>query len=106
MSVSPPDHLHLEDSAVQPTAEAPWPRAWPESVTLAPFPALRLTEPLVARLRLLRDHQMKEHLAGRPQMVCGVFYEEEVVCLHVFCGHATYLGTDGRVHYQNFNEGK
>jgi hypothetical protein len=49
---------------------------------------------------------MAEHRAGRPLLVCGVFYDEEVVCLRVFCGHAAYLGTDGRVHYENFGAGK
>jgi hypothetical protein len=75
-------------------------------VPLAPCPALPLTEPLRERLRQIREEQMADHLAGRPQRVCGVFYDEEVVCLRVFCGHAAYLGTDGRIHYENFGEGK
>jgi hypothetical protein len=75
-------------------------------VALAPLLALPLTEPLRQRLRQIRDRQMAEHRAGRPRLVCGVFYDEEVVCLRVFCGHAAYLGTDGRVHYQNFGEGQ
>jgi len=45
-------------------------------------------------------------LAGRPQLVCGVFYDEEVVSLRAGGGHAVYLGTDGRVHYENYGEGK
>jgi hypothetical protein len=49
---------------------------------------------------------MADHLAGRPQLVCEVFYDEEVVCLWTGGGHAAYLGTDGRVHYENYGEGK
>lgn len=64
-----------------------------------------LTEPIRIRLRQIREQQMAEHLAGRPQMVCGVFYDEEVVCLRAGGGHAAYLGTDGRVHYENYGEG-
>jgi hypothetical protein len=66
---------------------------------------LPLTEPLRERLRRIREHQMSEHRAGRPQLVCGVFYDEEVVCLRAGGGHAAYLGTDGRVHYENYGEG-
>jgi hypothetical protein len=67
---------------------------------------LPLPEPLRARLRQIRERQMADHLAGRPQLVCGVFYDEEVVCLRASSGHATYLGTDGRVHYENYGEGR
>jgi hypothetical protein len=91
---------------VQPTADKPWPRPWPESVPLTPCAALPLTERLRERLRQIREHQMAEHRAGRPQLVCGVFYDEEVVCLRAGSGHAAYLGTDGRVHYENYGEGK
>jgi hypothetical protein len=35
-----------------------------------------------------------------------VFYEEEVVCLRAGGGHAAYLGTDSRVCYENYGEGK
>jgi hypothetical protein len=91
---------------MQPTAENPWPRPWPESVPLAPCTALPLTEPLRQRLRQIRDCQMVDHRAGRPQMVCEVFYEDEVVCLRAGGGHAVYLGTDGRVHYEYYGEGK
>jgi hypothetical protein len=74
-------------------------------VPLTPCPALPLTEPLRERLRQIRKHQMAEHRAGRPQQVCGVFYDDEVVCLRAGSGHATYLSTDGRVHYENYDEG-
>ena len=90
---------------MQPTVDNRWPRPWPESVPLTPCPALPLTEPLRVRLRQIRERQMADHLAGRPQLVCDAFYDEEVVCLRVFCGRAAYLGTDGRVHYENFGEG-
>jgi hypothetical protein len=90
----------------QPTADNPWPRPWPKSVPLTPCPALPLTERLRERLRHVREDQMAEHRAGRPQLVCGVFYDEEVVCLRAGGGHAVYLGTDGRVHYENYGEGK
>src|SRR5262245_49415512 len=92
---------------MQPTVDKPWPRPWPESAAgLPPFPALPLTEPLRARLRQIRERQMADHLAGRPQLVCGVFYDEEVVCLQAGGGHVAYLGTDGRVHYENYGEGR
>src|SRR5262249_19723413 len=94
-------------SDMQPTADKPWPRPWPASgADIPPFPALPLTESLQARLRQIRERQMAEHRAGRPQLVCGVFYDEEVVCLRAGGGHAVYLGTDGRVHYENYGEGK
>ena len=88
-----------------PTANNPWPRPWPESAPLTPCPALPLTEAMRDRLRRIREHQMREHRAGRPQLVCGVFYDEEVVCLRSGGGHAAYLGTDGRIHYENYGEG-
>lgn len=88
-----------------PTADKPWPRPWPESVPLTPCDALPLTEVLRERLRRIREHQMREHLAGRPQLVCGVFYDEEVVCLKAGGGYAAYLGIDGRVHSEYHGEG-
>jgi hypothetical protein len=75
-------------------------------VAVVPCRALPLTEPLRARLNQIRERQMAEHRAGRPQLVCEVFYDEEVVCLRAGGGHAAYLGTDGRVHYENYGEGK
>ncbi len=90
---------------VQPTPDNPWPRPWPESARIPPLPALPLTEPLRARLRQIRERQMAEHLAGHPQLVCAVFYDEEVVCLIAGGGHAAYLGTDGRIHTENYGEG-
>lgn len=91
---------------MQPTTNEPWPRPWPESVPLSPVPVLPLTEQLRERLRQIRAHQLTEHLAGRPQLVCAVFYDEEVVCLRAGGGHAAYLGTDGRVYYENYGEGR
>jgi hypothetical protein len=91
---------------VQPTADKPLPHPWPDSMPLTPCPALPLTEPIRERLRQIRERQMAEHRAGRPQLVCGVFYDEEVVCLRAGRGHAAYLGTDGRVHYENYGQGK
>ena len=91
---------------MHPTADKPWPRPWPESVPLTPCPALPLTEPLRTRLRQIRERQMAEHLAGRPQLVCAVFYVEEVVCLRAGGGQAAYLGADGRIHCENYGEGQ
>jgi hypothetical protein len=90
---------------VQPTADDPWARPWPDPGP-TPLPALLLTESLRERLREVRQQQMADHRAGRPQLVCAVFYDQEVVCLRAGGGHATYLGTDGRVHYENYGEGK
>jgi hypothetical protein len=89
-----------------PTADNPWPRPWPESVSLSPCPPLPLTELLQERLCQVRQRQMADHLAGRPQLVYGAFYDEEVVCLRAGGGHAAYLGTDGRGHSENYGEGK
>ena len=91
---------------MQPAADDSWPRPWPESLPLPTCAALPLTEPLRIRLRQIRQHQMAEHRAGRPRLVCNVFYDEEVVCLRAGGGQAAYLGTDGRVHYENYGEGK
>jgi hypothetical protein len=92
---------------MQPTVDNPWPHPWPESAgALAAFPALPLTERLRVLLRLIRKRQMADHIVGRPQLVCGVFYDEEVVCLRAGGGHATYLGIDGRIYYENYGEGQ
>jgi hypothetical protein len=88
-----------------PTADNPWPCPWPKSVPLTPCAALPLTEPLRDRLRQIRERQMVDHRAGRPQLVCEVFYDEEVVCLRASGGYAAYLGMDGRVHSENYSEG-
>jgi hypothetical protein len=48
---------------------------------------------------------MADHRAGRPQLVCGIFYEREVVCLKVGMGRAVFLGLDGRVWAENYGEG-
>jgi hypothetical protein len=47
---------------------------------------------------------MAEHLAGRPQFVCQIFYDLDVVCLKAGGGHAVYLGLNGRGHYENYGE--
>jgi hypothetical protein len=90
---------------VEPTNDKPWSRPWPKEGP-PPLLALSLTESLQARLREVREQQMAEHRAGWPALVCGVFYEQEVVWLRAGGGHATYLGTDGRVYYENYAEGK
>jgi hypothetical protein len=85
----------------------PWAKPWPDvEARLAPLPALPLTEELRERLRRLRVEQMARHRAGRPQLVCGIFYDEEVVWLHHGGGSATFLGLDGRVHSEYYGEGK
>lgn len=92
---------------MQPAEDKPWARPWPDSANgLTPCPVLALTEPLRTRLRAVREQQMADHRAGRPQLVCGVFYDEEVVCLRAGGGHAAYLGTDGQLHYENYGESK
>ncbi|WP_422929347.1 hypothetical protein [Singulisphaera sp. PoT] len=48
---------------------------------------------------------MAEHLAGRPPIVCEIFYEREVVMLQVFMGRASFLDVEGHVWYENFGEG-
>jgi hypothetical protein len=79
--------------------------AWPDSQLLSPCNSLVLSEPLRERLRLIREHQLAEHRAGRPQLVCGIFYDQEVVCLRTGGGSAVFLGLDGRIHYENYGEG-
>src|SRR5262245_35610725 len=91
---------------MQPADDEPWPPPWPEGVPLEPCPPLALTEPLRQRLREIREQQMATHVAGCPALACALFHEEEVVCLRVSGDRAVFLGTDGRLHYENFGEGK
>lgn len=57
------------------------------------------------QLRQIRERQMADHQAGHPQMVCAIFYVQDLICLRAGCGHATYLSLDGRVYYENYGEG-
>src|SRR5207249_3548267 len=36
---------------------------------------------------------------------CGIFYDQDVVCLRAGAGHALYLGLDGRIHHVNYGGG-
>jgi hypothetical protein len=91
---------------MQSTDETPWAWPWPESSDgLAPCIALPITESLRERLRRLRRQQLADHSAGSPRLVCALFYEEDVVCIRAFGGHAAYLGLDGRVSCENYGEG-
>jgi hypothetical protein len=53
----------------------------------------------------VREQQLADHRAGRPQLVCAIFLDRDVVCLQAGGGHAGYLGLDGRIHYVNYGEG-
>jgi hypothetical protein len=89
-------------------AEAPktWPRPWPnDRLAELHWPALTIDGPLRERLLQIRERQMADHMAGRPQLVCGIFYDLEVVCLKAGMGYAAFLGLDGRVWAENYGEG-
>ncbi|SIO58595.1 hypothetical protein SAMN05444166_5738 [Singulisphaera sp. GP187] len=66
---------------------------------------LPIDEQLRERLRQLRELQLAECRAGRPQVVDEVFLNEEVVRLKSGGGHSAYLGLDGRAITVNDNEG-
>lgn len=84
----------------------PYPRAWPNDLTPdLHCPGLRIPEALHERLRNVREQQMADHLAGRPPVVCGLFYDSDVVILKNGLGRAAFLGLDGRVWIQNYGEG-
>jgi hypothetical protein len=84
----------------------PWPRPWPDDrLAELDCPGLSLSDSLRERLRHIREQQMADHLAGRPQLVCDIFYELEVVHLMAGMGHAAMLGLDGRVWVESFGEG-
>ena len=65
-----------------------------------------LTQQQREHLRSVRDTQLADWRAGRPQVVDELFVEEEVVRLMSGMGHAAYLGLDGRVWVGNLGEGK
>jgi hypothetical protein len=88
------------------TAPKTWPYPWPKERSAALLcPGLNIGDTLRDRLREVREQQMAEHLAGRPLAMCGIFYEREVVCLKAGCGHAAFLGLDGRVWAENYGQG-
>lgn len=66
---------------------------------------LPINDRLRERLWRLREYQLTECRAGRPQVVDEVFLDEEVVRLKSGGGHSAYLGLDGRVIVVNYNEG-
>jgi hypothetical protein len=68
-------------------------------------PGLNIDGPLRKRLQQVREQQMADHRAGRPQLVCGIFSDTEVVILKAGMGHAAFLGLDGRVWAENYGEG-
>jgi hypothetical protein len=91
---------------VEAEAQKTWPRPWPEErVAALHCPGLNIGKEMRDQLRAIREQQMADHLAGRPLLVCGIFYEQEVVCLKAGCGHAAFLRLDGRVFAENYGEG-
>jgi hypothetical protein len=83
-----------------------WPCPWPaERVAELLCPGLNLDAPLRERLRQIREKQMADHRAGRPRLVCAIFYDLDVVCLKAGMGHAAFLDLDGRVWAENYGEG-
>jgi len=58
------------------------------------------------QLRCVRESQLADWRAGRPQVVDELFVEEEVVRLMSGMGRACYLGLDGRVWAGNLGEGQ
>ena len=56
-------------------------------------------------LRSVRQAQLADWMAGRPQVVDDLFVQEEVVRLMSGMGRAAYLGLDGRVWVGNLGEG-
>jgi hypothetical protein len=67
---------------------------------------LPLTEQQREHLRNVREAQLADWRAGRPQVVDEMFVEEEVVRLMSGMGRAAYLGLDGRVWVGNLGEGE
>lgn len=89
-------------------AEEPqaWPLPWPDDrLGQLHCAGLRIDSSLRERLRHIREQQIADHREGRPQLVCGIFYDLEVVCLKAGMGHAAFLGLDGRVWAENYGEG-
>jgi hypothetical protein len=67
---------------------------------------LPLTERQQEHLRSVRETQLAEWRAGKPQIVDDLFVEQEVVRLMSGMGRACYLGFDGRVWVGNLGEGE
>lgn len=67
---------------------------------------LPLTEKHRERLRSIRESQLSDWRAGRPQVVDEMFAADEVVRLMSGMGRACYLGLDGRVWIGNLGEGQ
>jgi hypothetical protein len=65
-----------------------------------------LTNQQREHLRGVREAQLADWRAGRPQVVDDLFVEEEVVRLMSGMGRAAYLGLDGRVWVGNLGEGE
>src|SRR5947209_7630744 len=65
-----------------------------------------LTEQQREHLRGVREAQLADWRAGRPQIVDEMFVEQEVVRLMSGMGRAAYLGLDGRVWAGNLGEGE
>jgi len=67
---------------------------------------LPLTDKQGEHLRGVREGQLADWRAGRPQVVDEMFVTDEVVRLMSGMGRACYLGLDGRVWVGNLGEGK
>ena len=65
-----------------------------------------LTEQQCEHLRRVRETQLADWRAGRPQVVDEMFVTDEVVRLMSGMGRACYLGLDGRVWVGNLGEGE
>jgi hypothetical protein len=65
-----------------------------------------LTEQQREHLRRVREAQLADWRAGRPQVVDEMFVEEEVVRLMSGMGRAAYLGLNGQVWVGNLGEGQ
>jgi hypothetical protein len=65
-----------------------------------------LTEQQRQHLRRVREEQLADWRAGRPQVVDEMFLTDEVVRLMSGMGRACYLGLDGRVWVGNLGEGQ
>jgi hypothetical protein len=57
-------------------------------------------------LRSVREAQLADWKAGRPQVVDDLFVQEEVIRLMSGMGRAAYLALDGRVWVGNLGEGQ
>jgi hypothetical protein len=67
---------------------------------------LSLTAEQHEHLRHIRQAQLADWRAGRPQIVDELFINQDVVRLMSGMGRAAYLGLDGRVWVGNLGEGE